>query len=304
VEVAAEAYNEARVQTEAQRQQVAAAEARVTSQSATIDVMQDELGALAVETFKRGGVDPQLAALVASPGSYATSTSTLTVMAERRSITLTDLKDAQVQLEELRAAAAAELEQVAAMEADLAVQKAEIEARLEGAKDELAAAEAEAARIEAARRAAAEQATRSREAAAAAAGTAAAPAAAGAAAGTAVAGSEAPAAAGQMNCGGVDVDVPTDRVATVLAFACSQLGKPYSYGAAGPNAYDCSGFTMASWAKVGVSLPHSSRSQAGVGTSVSEGELRAGDLVFSFSPISHVGIYLGGGRMIAGPDRW
>jgi cell wall-associated NlpC family hydrolase len=302
VEVAAEAYNEARVQTEAQRQQVAAAEARVTSQSATIDVMQDELGALAVETFKRGGVDPQLVALVGGPGSYATSTSTLTVMAERRSLTLTDLKAAQAQLEELRAASAAELEQVTAMEADLAEQKAEIDARLEGAKDELAAAEAEAARIEAARRAAAEQATRSREAAAAAAGTVAAPAAGGAVAGTAVAGGEVPAAAaGQMNCGGVNVDVPTDRVATVLAFACSQLGKPYSYGAAGPDSYDCSGFTMASWAKVGVSLPHSSRSQAGVGTSVSQGELRAGDLVFSFSPISHVGIYLGGGRMIAAP---
>ena len=110
------------------------------------------------------------------------------------------------------------------------------------------------------------------------------------------------ASAGQMSCGGVTVDVPTDRVATVLAFACSQLGKPYLWGASGPNAYDCSGFTMASWAKVGVSLPHSSRSQAGVGTSVSQSELRAGDLVFSFSPISHVGIYLGGGRMIAAPS--
>jgi len=105
-----------------------------------------------------------------------------------------------------------------------------------------------------------------------------------------------------MNCGGVAVDVPTDRVATVLAFACSQLGKPYLWGAAGPNSYDCSGFTMASWAKAGVSLPHSSRSQAGVGTSVSQSQLQAGDLVFSFSPISHVGIYLGGGKMIAAPS--
>ncbi|MFC7164435.1 C40 family peptidase, partial [Aquipuribacter hungaricus] len=125
---------------------------------------------------------------------------------------------------------------------------------------------------------------------------------AGAAAGAPAAGQAPAASAGTMSCGGVSVDVPTDRVATVLAFACSQLGKPYVWGASGPNAYDCSGFTMASWAKAGVSLPHSSRSQAGVGTRVSEGDLRAGDLVFSFSPISHVGIYLGGGKMIAAPS--
>ena len=237
VEVAAEAYNEARVQTEAQKQQVAAAEARVASQSAAIEVMQDELGALAVETFKRGGVDPQLVALVGDAGGFTSTTSALTVMAERRSLSLTDLKAAQQQLDDLRAAAAAELEQVSAMEADLAAQKADIEARLDGAEDVLAAAEAEAARIEAARRAAAEQATRAREAAAAAAavrrrpGAPAAPAAPGAAA---PAGDAPTASAGQMNCGGVSVDVPTDRVATVLAFACSQLGKPYLWGAAGP----------------------------------------------------------------------
>ena len=304
VEVAAEAYNEARVRTAAQQQHVVAAQARAAGQAGAIEIMQTELGALAVETFKRGGVDPQLVALIGDPGSYVTSTRTLTVMAERRSVTLSDLKDAQDELEQLEVAAAAELGKVAAMEADLATQQAAIEARLAGAEDVLAAAEAEAARIEAARRAAAEQATRSRQAAAAGAGNAAA-VVAGApsdAAAGAVAGEVPAASAGSMSCGGVAVDVPTDRVATVLAFACSQLGKPYSWGASGPNAFDCSGFTMASWATAGVSLPHSSRSQAGVGTSVSKGELRAGDLVFSFSPISHVGIYLGGGKMIAAPS--
>ena len=304
VEVAAEAYNEARVRTAAQQQHVVAAQARAAGQAGAIEIMQTELGALAVETFKRGGVDPQLVALIGDPGSYVTSTRTLTVMAERRSVTLSDLKDAQDELEQLEVAAAAELGKVAAMEADLATQQAAIEARLAGAEDVLAAAEAEAARIEAARRAAAEQATRSRQAATAGAGNAAA-VVAGAPSDTAagaVAGEVPAASAGSMSCGGVAVDVPTDRVATVLAFACSQLGKPYSWGASGPNAFDCSGFTMASWATAGVSLPHSSRSQAGVGTSVSKGELRAGDLVFSFSPISHVGIYLGGGKMIAAPS--
>lgn len=318
VEVAAEEYNEVRVQLGAQKDRVAAADARVSSQAESIEAMRTELGALAVETFKRGGIDPQLAAVLGNPGDYAESTSALTLMAERRSISLTDLKSAQLELERLQDDARTELDEVQAMEADLAERKQDIEARLAGAEDVLAAAEAEAARVEAARRAAEERATRSREAAEA----AAVQAAAGASGGTTAATPEAPAAAGEapapataaaapevvtasagtMNCGGVSVDVPTDRVATVLAFACSQLGKPYSWGASGPNAYDCSGFTMAAWSQVGVSLPHSSRSQAGYGTPVSRGELRAGDLVFSFSPISHVAIYLGGGRMIAAPS--
>ena len=100
----------------------------------------------------------------------------------------------------------------------------------------------------------------------------------------------------------MSVDVPDARVATVLTFACGEMGKPYSFGASGPNAYDCSGLTSAAWAQVGVSLPHSSKAQAGYGTPVSRSNLRPGDLVFGFSPISHVGIYIGGGRMVAAPS--
>ncbi len=80
------------------------------------------------------------------------------------------------------------------------------------------------------------------------------------------------------------------------------MGKPYQWGAAGPGSYDCSGLTSAAWAQVGVSLPHSSKAQAGYGTSISSGNLQPGDLVFSFSPISHVGIYIGGGRLVAAPS--
>lgn len=295
VEVAAEEYNAIRVELDAQKGRVEAADARVAAQSEAIEAMTDELGALAVETFKRGGIDPQLASLLGSPGEYAASTSTLTLLAERRSTSLTDLKAAQEELAQLQADAQDELDQVMAMEADLAERKEDIEARLAGAEDVLAAAEAEAARIEAARRAAAEQATRSRQAAAPAGTEAAAPAAA-------AAGEVAFAAAGTVNCGGILVDVPDAQSATVLTWACGELGKPYSWGAAGPNAYDCSGFTMSAFAQVGISLPHSSQAQSAYGTPVSRSELRPGDLVFSFSPISHVGIYIGGGRLIAAPS--
>jgi peptidoglycan DL-endopeptidase CwlO len=91
------------------------------------------------------------------------------------------------------------------------------------------------------------------------------------------------------------------RGARALAFAKAQLGKPYRYAAEGPDAYDCSGLTLAAWRSVGVSLPRSSRSQFGVGTSVARSDLQLGDLVFFYSPISHVGLYAGNGTLLDAP---
>jgi cell wall-associated NlpC family hydrolase len=90
------------------------------------------------------------------------------------------------------------------------------------------------------------------------------------------------------------------RAAVIIAFARAQLGKPYVMGAAGPGAYDCSGLTMAAYAQVGVSLPHSAHAQMGYGR-IARSELRPGDLVFFFGG-SHVGIYIGGGAVIHAPQ--
>jgi len=88
------------------------------------------------------------------------------------------------------------------------------------------------------------------------------------------------------------------RAAAAVRFAMAQVGKPYAYGAAGPSAYDCSGLTMAAWGAAGVALPHSSGAQTGSGTRVSESQLQPGDLVFYYSPVSHVGIYIGNGLIV------
>ncbi|WP_246004861.1 C40 family peptidase [Nocardioides marmorisolisilvae] len=88
------------------------------------------------------------------------------------------------------------------------------------------------------------------------------------------------------------------RAATAVKFALAQVGKAYSYGASGPNAYDCSGLTMAAWGAAGVSLPHSSSAQTGSGARVSESDLEPGDLVFYYSPVSHVGMYIGNGLIV------
>ena len=77
-----------------------------------------------------------------------------------------------------------------------------------------------------------------------------------------------------------------------------QQGKPYRWGAAGPSAFDCSGLVMWAFNQVGVSLPHSSAAQSRLGTPVAKGDLQPGDLVFFYSPVSHVGIYAGNGMVL------
>lgn len=89
--------------------------------------------------------------------------------------------------------------------------------------------------------------------------------------------------------------------AAVVRAAMSKLGAPYVWAAAGPNAFDCSGFTMWAWSQAGVSLPHSSSMQYSVLPKVSMSALQPGDLIFSYSPIHHVGIYIGGGKFIHAP---
>ncbi|MCB0894747.1 MAG: C40 family peptidase [Nocardioides sp.] len=88
------------------------------------------------------------------------------------------------------------------------------------------------------------------------------------------------------------------RAGAAVAYAMAQVGKAYVYGAAGPSAFDCSGLTMMAWAQAGVSLPHSSSAQYSSGPHVAESDLQPGDLVFYYSPISHVGMYIGNGMIV------
>lgn len=88
----------------------------------------------------------------------------------------------------------------------------------------------------------------------------------------------------------------TSKIETVIAFAMSQRGKPYVWGAAGPNSYDCSGLVMLVFAHAGVSLPHYTGAMMGRGTTISKSQLKRGDVVFPSS--GHVGIYLGKGKFI------
>ena len=85
-------------------------------------------------------------------------------------------------------------------------------------------------------------------------------------------------------------------------FACKQIGKSYVWAASGPSHYDCSGLTMASWASVGVSLPHNAYQQKHSMPSVSFSNLRPGDLIFYYATVHHVAIYVGNGWMVNAPQ--
>ena len=100
------------------------------------------------------------------------------------------------------------------------------------------------------------------------------------------------------------VTIPTANTvgAQALQAAISRLGDPYIWGAAGPTSFDCSGLVMWAYQQVGISLPHFTVSQYNSGVHVARSDLEPGDLVFFFSNISHVGMYIGNGMMINAPN--
>lgn len=90
----------------------------------------------------------------------------------------------------------------------------------------------------------------------------------------------------------------TSVASTAVNYALSKIGSPYQWGAAGPSAFDCSGLVYWAYRQAGKVLPRTSRAQATVGTPVAKSDLRPGDLVFYYQPISHVGIYIGNGKIV------
>lgn len=88
------------------------------------------------------------------------------------------------------------------------------------------------------------------------------------------------------------------RASDAVSFALAQVGKSYVMGATGPGAYDCSGLMLRAWGNAGVSLPRTSQAQFGAGSSVATSGLQPGDLVFYYSGISHVGMYIGKGMIV------
>lgn len=95
--------------------------------------------------------------------------------------------------------------------------------------------------------------------------------------------------------------IGTGKAAQALRYAMTKLGRPYVWGAAGPSSFDCSGLTMWAYKQVGINLPHYTGSQWNAGTHIAKGDLQPGDLVFFHSDLHHMGMYVGGGKMLHAP---
>ncbi|MFI1359146.1 NlpC/P60 family protein [Streptomyces sp. NPDC020898] len=96
-------------------------------------------------------------------------------------------------------------------------------------------------------------------------------------------------------------DKATAQGQKAVQFATAQIGKPYVWGAEGPDSFDCSGMTSAAWAAAGVTIPRTSQQQWAQLTRVDVKDMRPGDLIVYFDDASHIAMYVGDGSMVHAP---
>ena len=274
-EVAQESYNSAQVKLADGQKVLKQIQARVARSQAAVSAAQVSVGRLASAAYRSGGVDQTLQLLLAdNPTQFLDQASALDGVSRRQSDVLRTVAAAQQRLAMDKLAAAQQLGRLQVITDAAAKDYAEVQAKVAAATavfNSLAAAD-RAALV------ASQAAARARAAAAA-------KARAGA--------THRPSRGGSRHFGG-----GSGIGAGAAAFALAQVGDSYVWGATGMSSWDCSGLTMKAYASVGVSLPHSSRSQYSSGRHISYSNLQPGDLVFFYSPIHHVGIYIGGGMIV------
>ncbi len=265
VEALSEQVNDAELAVADQQARIATADAAVEVADATVAQLQPQVDAIVRSGFVDGvpsGLETVLTS--GSADEMLDRVSTIGHLTVHTDAVLAQVASARQAATDARAAAGA-----AQAAADTAL--ADLEAQQDQLEGQLAGYRADYARLAAPQRALVDDAVGGPQLSAAAMADAAA---------------AAPAAA------------PTEAAGTAIQTALAQVGKPYVVGAAGPNGFDCSGLTQYAYAAAGIPLPHSSRSQSGLGAAVSRADLQPGDLVFFYSPVSHVGMYIGNGQMV------
>jgi cell wall-associated NlpC family hydrolase len=277
-EVATQNYDQAKEKTDTQRAKANQLLEQVAQKTEKLNETRRVLGQFASEQYREGGMDATTQLLLsANPEAFLAQTH----MMDRASLTQEQaLKTFQIQQEQAaiqRSQASASLSELTSAQAKLATQKKNVSAKLAAAQKLLNSLNAEQrARIAAMNRPPASSAK-------------------AAGAGSSSSGSSASNASYSYN------GPASGRAAAAIQFALAQRGKPYVSGGTGPGAYDCSGLTQAAYAAAGIKIGRTTWDQVTDGTSVSEADLRPGDLVFFYSGISHVGIYLGNGQVVHAP---
>lgn len=264
-EKASEQYNDTREELKSISVRLKAAHVKVSRQGVELAKARLKVGQLAAATYRQGEFSTLSLVLSDDPDSALAQAGYLPSLAERRTASMKRLQDSADKL-------TATENEIKDQQAKANAAKAKLQKTKETVKKRLRQANAQLATLTVTQRLSVSSSA-----------------------------GDLSSAEGAAFCSAKQAEAPSAAAKTAIAFACDQLGEPYYWAAAGPGSWDCSGLTMMAYKAAGISLPHSSKLQAGYGSSVSTGSLQAGDLVFFHSPISHVGIYLGDGMMVHAP---
>ena len=264
---AAEGAQAAKVQLATLNKTLTGIKQEAAAQGATVDALKKSLGTIAIEQYKAGGLSQGLELLFsANPELYLSSAGSLESITRAKSAQLRKFEAAEQRLKATTLTVNDKLALVKAAQIKFARKSALAKSKLATAEKILAKLKkADRARL-AALKAAEEDADQKSSKAYA-------------------------SSAGKIS----------GRAGVAIKYALKQIGDRYVFGAAGMITWDCSGLTMRAYQSAGVSLPHSSAAQSRYGRSVSYRSAKPGDLLFYGRPISHVAIYLGGGKMVHAP---
>ncbi|HEX5995270.1 MAG TPA: NlpC/P60 family protein [Jiangellales bacterium] len=286
-----EQYNKVRSELAANKKRSAALSEKVEPLGRTVDLTRGRVQEIATSYYKGGSISTLNALLSSgSPTTFADQLEMLDRLAHSEQQQIISLSDQQARYDDEKQAIDALIATQERQQAELAAKKKVIDAqikRLEALQKQAAAAEADAA---------------ARAAAAKAEADAAAARAAAARAATTSTSTSPIKSTSSLFIGGQCPAVPITGSGGVAAkTACLQIGEPYVWGADGPDSFDCSGLTQYAWNSAGVSLTHYTGAQWNEGTPVSRDNLRTGDLVFFYSDLHHMGIYVGNGLIVHAP---
>ncbi|MEV7385782.1 MULTISPECIES: NlpC/P60 family protein [unclassified Streptomyces] len=270
-ETATQKYDGAKDKADAAQRQLKSLQDEAARKQEKLNSARDALGATAAAQYRDGGIDPawQLA-LSSDPDRYLDDAAFAERVGDRQAGAVMRVRGQLREIERLRGAAHVELTSLRSRQAELNRQKDTINGKLGEARrllDRLSPQQQAAVTADAV----SSRASRS--------------------------GSD-----GRDILSPGSVAAPDSRAADAVSYAYSKLGSPYIWGATGPNAFDCSGLAQAAYRSAGVSIPRTTYAQINAGHRVSRSELQPGDLVFFYSGISHVGIYIGNGQMIHAPN--
>ncbi|MFF6773845.1 NlpC/P60 family protein [Streptomyces sp. NPDC012637] len=299
--VATQEYDRAKEATDRKRREVDRILDDVARRTEEINTARRALGSYAAAQYRAGAVGPTATLIFAdSPQDYFDQTHLMDRLSERQRTAVAEYESRRAAAAKQRTEATRRLAELTASQKELSASKQTVQRKLAEARTLLARltaeekarlAELERKREAEARRKAEERAKAEAEAERRRQEEAARPTPSPTPAPT-------PTPTTPPPSGGTSYAA---KAAEALAFARAQIGKPYVWGATGPSSYDCSGLTQASWRAAGVDLPRTTWDQVEAGSRVATADLLPGDLVFFYDDISHVGIYIGDGKMIHAP---